>query len=262
MGKETSDINGTILQFSVDRDREVYETTLRNFEVARENLPDTQLSPEAAAVRFYEGCAYSLTRHGTDPEKVQRQIRAADCFREASRLGDMTGAPDNTGSANGLAYDRFLVVALHARYNLIVLEHRKIVGRPNRATTEELKSVEAQYRELQSEIEGLLGPKSRLPGTLVERMAEELAGIRIALSCALLACAFSEVVAASPLLRSDEKRVRINTIVADANSIREQLDKELRKSNVAENSPDQETLRFFIVTALSDIEKQSLAMIA
>jgi hypothetical protein len=111
-------------------------------------------------------------------------------------------------------------------------------------------------------LSGLLRPKSRLPGTLVERMAEELAGIRIALSCALLACAFSEVVAASPLLRSDQRRARINTIVADAKSIREQLDKELRKSCAAEDSRDQETLRFFIVTALSDIEKQSLAMIA
>jgi hypothetical protein len=139
--KETSDINGTILESSVDRDREIYETTLRNFEVARENLPDTQLSSEAMAVRFYEGCTYALARHGTDEEKLQRQIRAAGCFREASRLGDMMDAPENTDSANRLAYDRFLVVALHARYNLIVLEHRKIVGGQDRATTERLRSV-------------------------------------------------------------------------------------------------------------------------
>jgi hypothetical protein len=262
MEKETSDINGSILQSSVDRDREVYETTLRNFEVARENLPDTQLSSEAAAVRFYEGCAYSLARHGSGEEKLQRQIRAADCFREASRLGDMMDAADNTGSANGLAYDRFLVVALHARYNLIVLDHRKIVGGLEQATTEKLKSVEARYRGLQSEIEDLLGPKSRLSRMLVERMAGELAGIRIALSCALLACAFSEVVAASQILRSDERRVRINAIVAGARSIREQLDKELHKSYVAKDARDQETLRFFIVTALSNIERQSLAIIA
>lgn len=260
MDKEMSDINGTILQSSVDRDKEVYETTLRNFEVARENLPDTQLSSEAAAVRFYEGCAYALARHGTDQEKMQRQIRAADCFQEASRLGDMMDTPESTDSANRLAYDRFLVVALHARYNLIVLEHRKIVGGQDRTATEMLRSVEAQYRRLQSEIEDLLGPKSPLPGTLVQRIGEELAGIRIALSCALLACSFSELLTASPVLRSDEKRARINAIVGNAKSIRGQLEKDLRKSSAAENARDQETLRFFVATALSKIEKQSLAI--
>ena len=172
----------------------------------------------------------------------------------------MTDASDNAGSPNGLAYDRFLVVALHARYNLIVLDHRKMVGAGDQSTAESLKSVEARYRNLQSEIEGLLGPTSILPRTLVERMMGELAGIRIALSCALLNCAFSQVVAASPLLRREERRARINAIVGHARSIREQLDKELRKSYAAENARDQETLRLFIVTALSNIEKQSLAM--
>jgi hypothetical protein len=262
MDKETADINGAILQSSVDRDREVYETTLRNFEVARENLPDTQLSSEAAAVRFYEGCAYSLARHGTIEEKRQRTIRASDCFKEASRLGEIVDVRNKRERASGFVYDRFLVVALHARYNLIVLEHRKVVGGPDRATTANLSSVETQYRDLQRAIEDLLGPESPLPETLAEQMTGQLVGIRIALSCAILTCELASAVAVAPVLRPEEMRARINAIVTHAQSIREQLHRELRGSSDVENVRDQETLRFFISTALSNIERQSLTMIA
>jgi hypothetical protein len=45
----------------VNRRQELRDTILRNFEIARLNLRDTQLSPEAALITFYEGVALSLS---------------------------------------------------------------------------------------------------------------------------------------------------------------------------------------------------------
>jgi len=153
----------------INRRRELRDTILRNFEIARLNLRDTQLSPEAALITFYEGVALSLSTVmdlGDPPAHVPNDATADGFyialhrFETAAKLVEfadgllLVKGLDKSGSGDLLT--KFWTVGFHAQYNAIVLKHRQIEGidvndqntRLRADTFRDLSAIRSQYELL------------------------------------------------------------------------------------------------------------------
>ena len=197
MNKDTNDVSvdspSAVRVEVANRRQQLCNTILRNFEVARLNVRDTQISPDAALIDFYEGATLSIPLPSQDTAerpsphpKGERDLSAAlGRLRSAERLfqyADGIAALEQPVVGNNRELlIAFWTVAFHAKFNAIVLDHRQVAthNKTFRAVGEVLKQYEALHRELQL-------PK-------FSSAQQELIGVQIATVCGLISCLCSQL---------------------------------------------------------------------
>jgi hypothetical protein len=183
-----------------NRRRELCDTILRNFEVARLNLRDTQVSPEAALIGFYEGVTLSIS-----PQDHNRNAQSSfdsDGLDLENALGRLQNAGKLVEYADSLAMVKsglsckeslkgFWAVGFSARFNSVVIKHRQAEarytddrnGKFSAEGFRDLNEILAEYDALDLELQ-----QSRLSSA-----KQELIGVRIATLCGRISCLCSQL---------------------------------------------------------------------
>jgi hypothetical protein len=243
---------------SRERDEELLDTLLRSFEVARQNLRDTQLSPDTALIYYYEAAALSLRRENTQGHYPQREADARRAFEATSTLGDVLHASASQLLELSDEDDKFIVLSFHARYNLIVLDHRLLESTMSEpGGTAKLRVVRDEYLALSKQLATLVEDASPLRPSLARRLRSSLTGVSLAVDCGILACDYALLVAAGPALNPFEKQERTKAISQSSAQIRAVLEKVRRSIRSADLPESQNPLFYSIVTSVANIEKKS-----
>jgi len=241
-----------------ERDEELLNTVLRSFEVARQNLRDTQLSPDTVLVYYYEAAALALRRDTSKTGRADREDDAKRYFEIASTLGNVLQAFQSKLLDLSDEDDKFIVLSFHARYNLIVLEHRQVESQsPGQAAAPRLRTVREQYLDLSKQITDLISNLHSLHNSLSQRLSGSLSGVRIAAACGALSCDYFLLREAAPALSVSEKQERVKEISAASAQLRTALENTRSAIKKFGRADNQNPLLFSIATSIANIEKQS-----
>jgi hypothetical protein len=193
----------TLADEVINRQRELRDAVLRNFEIARLNLRDTQLSPEAALIAFYEGVALSLSTivDQGKPEPSVPNDTTADRFDLAlhrfETAGKLVEFADGLLLVKGIAKSgsddlltKYWTVGFHARYNAIVLRHRRIEAIHVNDHKKGLKAgAFVDLIAICNQYESLYDQLGSQP---FSSAGENLVGVRLAALCGRISCLCSQ----------------------------------------------------------------------
>jgi hypothetical protein len=172
---------------------------LRNFEVARLNLRDTQVSPEAALIGFYEGVTLSLSRQDHDTNAQSSLDSDAPDLENALRHLQIAGklvdyadslAMVKSGSPNKESLKGFWAVGFSAIFNSVVIKHRQLEARYTPNGDGQLSA------EAFKKLGDVLDDYAALDMELQQRLSsakQELIGVRIATLCGRISCLCSQL---------------------------------------------------------------------